>query len=65
MNNLFSYCGLVDAKKRASDKDLPVFLNLFLNADSSTYSKNYLVNPVKSFLGGVGEYYRLEPGGHI
>ena len=24
MNNLWSYCGLVDAKIRASDKDLPV-----------------------------------------
>ena len=24
MNNLSSYCGLVDAKMRASDKDLPV-----------------------------------------
>jgi hypothetical protein len=24
MNNLFSCCGLVDAKIRASDKDLPV-----------------------------------------
>ena len=24
MNNLSSYCGLVDAKTRASDKDLPV-----------------------------------------
>ena len=24
MNNLSSYCGLVDAKIRASDKDLPV-----------------------------------------
>ena len=24
MNNLASYCGLVDAKKRASDKDLHV-----------------------------------------
>ena len=24
MNNLPSYCGLVDAKIRASDKDLPV-----------------------------------------
>ena len=23
MNNLWSYCGLVDAKIRASDKDLP------------------------------------------
>ena len=26
-NNLMSYCGLVDAKIRASDKDLPVLLN--------------------------------------
>ena len=26
MNNLSSYCGLVDAKIRASDKDLPVTL---------------------------------------
>ena len=24
MNNLSSYCGLIDAKIRASDKDLPV-----------------------------------------
>ena len=24
MNNLLSYCGLVDAKIRTSDKDLPV-----------------------------------------
>ena len=24
MNNLLSYCGLIDAKLRASDKDLPV-----------------------------------------
>ena len=27
MNNLSSYCGLVDAKIRASDKDLPLKLN--------------------------------------
>ena len=25
MNNLSSYCGLVDAKIKASDKDLPVW----------------------------------------
>ena len=24
MNNLLSYCGLIDAKIRASDKDLPL-----------------------------------------
>ena len=28
MKNLLSYCGLVDAKTRASDKDLPVSLAL-------------------------------------
>ena len=27
MNNLLSYCGLVDAKIRASDKNLPVALS--------------------------------------
>ena len=29
MNNLFSYCGFVDAKIRASDKDLPVSVDCF------------------------------------
>ena len=29
MNNLWSYCGLVDAKIRASDKDLPVAYTLY------------------------------------
>ena len=28
MNNILSYCGLVDASIRASDKDLPVFMTL-------------------------------------
>ena len=28
MNNLLSYCGLVDARISASDKDLPVKLNM-------------------------------------
>ena len=30
MNNLSSYCGLVDAKIRGSDKDLPVWRNIFI-----------------------------------
>jgi len=29
MNNLSSYCGLVDAKIRAADKDLPVMNQTF------------------------------------
>ena len=28
MYNLLSYCGLIDAKIRASDKDLPVLLSV-------------------------------------
>ena len=28
MNNLLPYCGLVDAKIRASNKDLPVLIHL-------------------------------------
>ena len=28
MNNLLSYCGLVDARIRASNKDLPVHLKI-------------------------------------
>ena len=34
MNNLLSYCGLVDAKIRASDKDLPVLSEWNLIHDS-------------------------------
>ena len=37
MNNLSSYCGLVDAKIRASDKDLPV-PNIEFEASPDTYS---------------------------
>ena len=32
MNNLLSYCGLVDAEIRASDKDLPVSKTAFAAA---------------------------------
>ena len=44
MNNLSSYCGLVDAKIRASDKDLPVrvanpFVNLNYNLENLQKSK--------------------------
>ena len=45
MNNLLSYCGLVDAKIRASDKDLPV-----LTSDKMT-KKN-----MKKILGITGIY---------
>ena len=32
MNNPLSYCGLVDAKIRVSDKDLPVTFDYFLGS---------------------------------
>ena len=36
MNNHLSYCGLVDAKLRASGKDLPVGLDLLVGNMSSS-----------------------------
>ena len=40
MNKLSSYCGLFDAKIRASDKDLPVILGHFpINTISSQRSQ--------------------------
>ena len=37
MNNLLSYCGLVDARIRASDKDLPVVSYLLEKSDRTRY----------------------------
>ena len=39
MNNLSSYCGLVDAKKRDSDKDLPVLLTISSQTGKIKYYK--------------------------
>ena len=39
MNNLLSHCGLIDAKIRASDKDLPV-RNCCFNNEEFSYSNN-------------------------
>ena len=44
MNNLLSFCGLVDAKIRASDKDLPVF-PLFPMSSPASRSANKLTWP--------------------
>ena len=35
MNNLLTYCGLVDANIRASDKDLPVIMLLIIAAEEA------------------------------
>ena len=39
MNNLLSYCGLVDARISSSDKDLPVILS-FTNFKQVRFSQN-------------------------
>jgi hypothetical protein len=39
MKNLLSYCGLVDAKIRASDKDLPVVSNADWNRCNLLWQK--------------------------
>ena len=46
MKNLSSYCGLVDAKIRASDKDLPVicFQNLLTFIASSWFFVNMSIS---------------------
>ena len=43
MNNLSSYCGLVDVKIRASDKDLPV------SSDLTDFSTRQSVLSMKNF----------------
>ena len=43
MNNFLSYCGLVDVRINASDKDLPVKLNM--------ESMNELVAYLNKFVG--------------
>ena len=52
MNNLLPYCGLVDAKIRASDKDLPALMVLM---KMLFILRNYHgVCHVKYILGGPG-----------
>ena len=48
MNNLSSYCGLVDAKIRASDKDLPVRSpdSYLVLSYLKTVQVNFVVNTV-------------------
>ena len=45
MNNLLSYCGLVDARISASEKDLPVMLNqkFFYFDEKTVFVKNQFV----------------------
>ena len=48
MNNLLSYCGLVDPRISASDKDLPVTIS----TEGADYVYNFTTSPTdfKTFL---------------
>ena len=48
MNNLLSYCGLIDAKIRASDKDLPV-LNGNKKKETDTETEKFIYYDCKRF----------------
>jgi hypothetical protein len=48
MNNLSSYCGLVDAKIRASDKDLPV-----TTSEMIISTNNFIFLQLKNTIGYV------------
>ena len=50
MNNLLSYCGLVDARIRASNKDLPVscFSNPKINLKLHFVNFTYLFDKIRS-----------------
>ena len=45
MNNLLSYCGLVDVRINASDKDLPVKIEI------SSSNKTIMESPMLAFIG--------------
>ena len=64
MNNLSSYCGLVDAKIRASDKDLPVRLFkrfVYLEISAKTVKS---VSKVSHSILHSCETIRYPPGRH-
>ena len=48
MNNLLSYCGLTNARMRASEKDLPVML--FQMLENIFVYQTYLLNVLSSNL---------------
>ena len=56
MNNLLSYCGLIDGKIRASDKDLPVVLNFCqanINNSALQVGLNTVLIQIKNFISGA------------
>ena len=65
MNNLSSYCGLVDAKIRASDKDLPVLLSVIMLKMFHQYllktkvqeNKNAPTERISPHCGGTNTFY--------
>ena len=57
MSNLLSYCGLVDAKIRASDKDLPVQgLNSVVLSDDGMSEGNQMFSTLEATIKAVKEF---------
>ena len=52
MNNLLSYCGLTNARMRASEKDLPVML--FQMLENIFVYQTYLLNVLSSIYLAIG-----------
>ena len=65
MNNLLSYCGLVDAKIRTSDKDLPVqkkmfqfiHTNLLMNIMKKCFSMQKLIKCMRNSAAHKGPFW--------
>ena len=58
MNNLLSYCGLVDAKMRASDKHLPVIG--LTELPNSGWAKAHPAHPLVAALLGIYHFSNLD-----
>ena len=44
MNNLLSYCGLIDERMSASEKDLPVLLMMLMEKEAICASVRFLMS---------------------
>ena len=59
MNNLLSYCGLVDPRISASDKDLPVMTSVSLSEKKIVDKISFQKNESSTRLFGNLEYIRI------
>ena len=60
MNNLLSYCGLVDARIRASNKDLPVQDDEPEVIDDESSAETVVIDSENEDTNGLGEDFETE-----